>query len=86
MTTAADTAKRNRAMSLFKTDLNVVMDDIRGMMAHYQIQDWEAYVFLRKPGCPESYVLNYEPTAGDVFAQRIADLHRLEGEPVNPKD
>ena len=69
-------AKQARNMATFKQDLSEVMDDIRGMMAHYQIEDWEAYVFLRKPGSPESYVLNYEAAAGDSIAQRIADLHR----------
>ena len=77
-TNAQAAARQARNMALFNTDLNVVMDDIRGMLAHYQIADWEAYIFFRKSGCPESYVLNYEAAAGDSFAQRIVDLHRQE--------
>lgn len=74
----ATTPERN--MELFSTDLDVLMDQINGMLAHYQIADWEAYVFFRKRGCPQSYVLKYEAAAGDGFAQKIVNLHQSEGD------
>lgn len=64
-----------QAMQMFKQDLSHLMDQISGMLAHYRISDWEAYVFFRKPGCPESYVLEYEAKAGDEFAGQIVAVH-----------
>lgn len=72
-----------RNMQLFNADLEALMDQINGMLAHYQIGDWEAYVFFRKRDCPDSYVLKYEAAAGDEFAQRIVDLHRNRNTPTN---
>jgi hypothetical protein len=46
------------------------------MLSHYRIGDWEAYLFFRKPDCPDSYVLKYEATAGDGFAEKIVLLHK----------
>ena len=68
--------QRARNMQLFNADLEVLMDQINGMLAHYQISDWEAYVFFRKRACPDSYALKYEAAAGDEFAQKIVNLHR----------
>lgn len=71
--------QRARNMQLFNADLDALMDQINGMLAHYQIADWEAYVFFRKRDCPDSYALKYEAAAGDEFAQKIVDLHRQPG-------
>lgn len=68
--------QRARNMQMFNQDLEIFMDQLRGMLAHYQISDWEAYVFLRKRESPDSYVLKYEAEAGDEFAEKIVDLHR----------
>lgn len=75
--------QRARNMLLFNTDLDALMDQINGMLAHYQIADWEAYVFLRKRDSPDSYVLKYEAAAGDEFAQQIVDLHRQGDGPAS---
>lgn len=74
--TLNDEQRRARNMQMFDRDLEILMDDLRGMMAHYQIADWEGYVFLRKPESPDSYVLKYEAEAGDEFAERVVNLHR----------
>ena len=66
---------KERAMQMFDQDLNNFMDEVRGLLIHYSIPDWEAYIFFRKPDCPESYVMKYEATAGDEFAKRIVALH-----------
>lgn len=71
--------QRARNMQLFNADLDALMDQINGMLLHYQISDWEAYVFFRKRDCPDSYVLKYEAEAGDEFAAKIVDLHRHPG-------
>lgn len=71
-----EAARRARNMQMFNQDLEILMDDLRGMLAHYQIAEWEAYVFLRKPESPDSYVLKYEAAAGDEFAEKIVNLHR----------
>lgn len=68
--------QRARNMQLFNADLDALMDQINGMLAHYQIGDWEAYAFFRKRDCPDSYVLKYEAAAGDEFAEQIVSLHR----------
>lgn len=80
-TTIEVEARRARNMRLFNQDLEALMDQIRGMLAHYQIAEWEAYVFFRKQDCPDSYVLKYEAAAGDEFAQKIVNLHRQGNEP-----
>jgi hypothetical protein len=69
------TVNKEQAMAMFDHDLDFVMNDVRGLLAHYRIADWEAYLFFRKPECPESYVLKYEATAGDEFAKKIVALH-----------
>lgn len=69
------TVSKEQAMQMFDHDLSMFMDEIRGLMAHYRIGEWEAYLFFRKPDCPESYVLKYEATAGDDFAKKIVGLH-----------
>jgi hypothetical protein len=69
------TVSKEQAMEMFSHDLDMFMDEIRGLLAHYRIGDWEAYLFFRKPDCPQSYVLKYEATAGDGFAKKIAALH-----------
>lgn len=69
------TVTKEQAMSMFDYDLGVVMDDVRGLLRHYQIADWEAYLFFRKPDCPQSYVLKYKSAAGDEFAQKIVASH-----------
>ena len=69
------TVSKEQAMAMFDHDLGMFMDEVRGLMNHYRIGDWEAYLLFRKPGCPESYVLKYEATAGDKFAKKIAALH-----------
>ena len=74
-------AQRKRNMEMFDSDLEITMNDIRGLLAHYQIADWEAYLLLRKAGCPDSYVLKYESAAGDGFAQQVVELHR-QGEMI----
>jgi hypothetical protein len=66
---------KEQAMAMFDHDLNGFMNEIRGLLAHYRIGDWEAYLFFRKPDCPQSYVLNYEASAGDEFAKKIVALH-----------
>lgn len=70
------TVTKERAMQMFAHDLEMFMDEVRGLMVHYAIADWEAYLFFRKPGCPESYVLKYEATAGEELAKQIVDLHQ----------
>ena len=69
------TVSKEQAMQMFDHDLSMVMDEIGGMLAHYRIADWESYLFFRKPGCPESYVLKYEASAGDDLAKAIVALH-----------
>lgn len=66
---------KERAMQMFDRDLEIMMDDLRGMQAHYKIADWEAFIFLRKPDCPESYVVKYGAAGGEM-AKRIVELHR----------
>lgn len=73
---------KEQAMTMFDYDLDVVMDNIRGLLRHYQIADWEAYLFFRKPDCPQSYVLKYEAVAGDGFAQKIVALHAAVDPPT----
>ena len=70
------TVTKEQAMTMFDYDLGVVMDNVRGLLRHYPIADWEAYLFFRKPDCPQSYVLKYEAVAGDEFAQKMVALHR----------
>lgn len=82
MATVETEARRARNMQLFNADLDELMDQVRGMLAHYQIADWEAYVFFRKRDRPDSYVLKYESSAGDGFAQKIVDLHRQGNQPA----
>lgn len=69
------TVSKERAMEMFDEDLERFMNEMRGLLAHYSIPDWEAYIFFRKPDCPGSYVLKYEATAGDEFANQIVALH-----------
>lgn len=64
-----------RAMQMFDHDLEILMDDLRGMQEHYQIGDWEAFVFLRKRDCPGSYVVKYAAT-DDEFAKQIVETHQ----------
>lgn len=63
-----------RAMEMFDRDLEILMNDLHGMQSHYNIADWEAFVFLRKAGCPESYVVKYA-AINDGFAKQIVALH-----------
>lgn len=72
---------RERATQMFNQDLEIAMDNIRGLLAHYQIGDWDAYIFLRKVGRPDSYVLKYEAKAGDSFASEIVRLHQQSATP-----
>lgn len=74
------TVSKEQAMAMFSHDLDMFMNDIRGLLAHYRIADWEAYLFFRKPDCPQSYVLKYEATAGDELAQKIVALHTEQQE------
>lgn len=69
---------RKQAMEMFDHDLGFFMNDLRGLLARYQISDWESYVFFRKPEYPESYVLKYESVSGDKFARKIVELHAKE--------
>lgn len=71
------TVSKEQAVAMLDHDLGFFMNDIRGLLAHYRIGDWEAYLFFRKPDCPQSYVLKYEATAGDEFAQKIVALHAV---------
>lgn len=71
------TVTKEQAMAMFDHDLDMFMNDMRGLLSHYRIADWEAYLFFRKPDCPQSYVLKYEATAGDAFAQKIVALHTV---------
>ena len=75
------TVSKEQAMAMFDHDLTFVMDEIRGLLAHYHIGDWEAYLFFRKPDCPQSYVLKYEATAGGEFAQKVVALHAAPAAP-----
>jgi len=70
------TVSKDQAMAMFEDDLDGFMNEVRGLLSHYRIGDWEAYLFFRKPDCPDSYVLKYEATAGDEFAEKIVALHR----------
>lgn len=83
MSNAVAEARRARNMKLFNADLSVVMEEIRSMMDHYNIGDWESYIVLRKPNCPQSYVINYEAQSGDGFARGISDLHRKSAKEPN---
>lgn len=78
------TVTKERAMQMFDRDLEILMDDLRGMQAHYQIADWEAFVFIRKPDCPESYVVKYA-AADDALAKQIVQLHAATP-PTTPSD
>lgn len=80
-----DQEQRARNMQLFNADLEALMDQINGMLAHYQIDEWEAYVFFRKRDCPDSYVLKYEAAAGDGFAEQIVSLHRNGNAPTGQR-
>lgn len=77
--------QRAHNMRLFNADLDALMDQINGMLAHYQISDWEAYVFFRKRECADRYVLKYEAAAGDEFAEQIISLHRNGNAPANQR-
>jgi hypothetical protein len=70
------TVSKEQAMAMFDHDLNGFMNEVLGLLSHYRIGDWEAYLFFRKPDCPGSYVLKYEATAGDEFAEKIVALHK----------
>jgi hypothetical protein len=69
------TVSKEQAMAMFDHDLNGFMNEVRGLLSHYRIGDWEAYLFFRKPDYPGSYVLKYEATAGGEFAEKIVSLH-----------
>lgn len=69
------TVSKEQAMTMFNDDLNGFMNEVRDLLGHYRIGDWEAYLFFRKPDCPDSYVLKYESAAGDGFAKQIVGLH-----------
>lgn len=69
------TVSKERAIEMFDEDLERFMNGLRGLLAHYSIPDWEAYMFFRKPDSPGSYVLKYEANAGDEFAKEIVALH-----------
>jgi hypothetical protein len=51
------TVSKKQAMAMFDQDLNGFMNEVRGLLSHYRIGDWEAYLFFREPDCPENYVL-----------------------------
>ncbi len=73
------TVSKEQAMAMLDSDLEGFMNEVRGLLAHYRIGDWEAYLFFRKPGHAGSYVLKYEASAGDEFAKKLARLHVEEG-------
>jgi hypothetical protein len=60
---------------MFDQDLEILMYTLESIQDHYAIIDWEAFVFLRKPGCPDGYVVKYAAT-GEAFANQIVALHR----------
>jgi hypothetical protein len=82
------TISKEQAMAMFDHDLDGFMNEARGLMAHYRIGDWDAYLFFRKPDCAGSYVLKYEASAGDEFAKKIIALHTGQdrGEPERNAD
>jgi hypothetical protein len=41
------TVSKEQAMAMFDQDLNGFTNEIRGLLAHYCIGDWEAYLFFR---------------------------------------
>jgi hypothetical protein len=79
------TVSKEQAKAMFEHDLNGFMNEVRGLLSHYRIGDWEAYLFFRKPDCPQSYVLKYEATAGDEFATQIVQLHTQSASAIRGK-
>jgi len=71
---------KEQAMVMFDSDLENFMNEVRALMAHYRIGDWEAYLLFRKRGCAGSYALKYESSAGDAFAESLVSLHLTEAE------
>jgi hypothetical protein len=71
---------KEQAMAMFDSDLDGFMNEVRALMAHYRIGDWEAYLLFRKRGCAGSYALKYEASAGDAFAKGLVGLHLTEAE------
>jgi hypothetical protein len=57
-------------------DLNVGMTAVRRTLEHYNLGQWNEYLVVRKPGCPDSYIVLSRPSDESDFADRLVAFHK----------
>lgn len=62
----------------FNEDLGVLRSEIRAVLDHWGLKDWQEYLVVRKAGCPDEYTIIANPEDEGDFAERLMLLHQQQ--------
>jgi hypothetical protein len=69
----------SQKMDNFRTDLDIVMMEIREVLDHWGLKDWREYLVVRKP-LEGSFVVLAHPTDKTDFAEKLVVLHKQDAD------
>ena len=64
-------------------DLNVGMTEVHRTLEHYNLGEWQEYLFIRRAGCPDSFIVLAHPIDKSDFADRLIAFHKEQAEHGN---
>lgn len=57
-------------------DLNVGMTEVRRTLEHYNLGEWQEYLFVRRRGEPNSFIVLSHPRDESDFAEKLIAFHK----------
>lgn len=58
------------------SDLSVGLSEVHWTLKHYNLGDWNEYLLVRRPGCPESFIVLRHPSDTSDVEERLVAFHK----------
>lgn len=62
----------------FNDDVSTSLSEVRAVLDHWGLKDWQEYLLVRRLGKPDSYVVFANPKDTSDFQERLIAFHRDE--------
>lgn len=64
----------------FNDDVSVSLSEVRAVLDHWGLNDWQEYLLVRRPGKPNSYVVFANPKDTSDFQEQLIEFHKTQAE------
>lgn len=68
--------KTTEKVQNFNDDLSISLSEVRAVLDHWNLKDWQEYLLVRRPGHPNSYIVFANPSDTSGFEERLMRFHK----------